>query len=91
MTDFRPLPEIKREIADLRIARADGTAPFGSAARLVALEEERDAVAAIACKRCGGTGVYSGPASLAKRGRDAHQLPHDERLPCWGCRGRRTR
>lgn len=91
MPDFRPVPEIDREIADLWIARAAGTAPFGSAARLVALEEEREAAAAIACLQCGGTGVYSGPASLARRGRAARQAAFKDRLPCRVCGGRRVR
>lgn len=87
MPDFRPLPEIDREIADLRIARADGTAPFGSARRLVELDEERAAVAAVACPRCGGSAVYSGPLALAVRGPQARQVPIPDRPPCRRCRG----
>lgn len=87
MPDFRPLPQIDREIADLRIARANGSAPFGSARRLVELEEERATVAAVACKRCGGTAVYSGPLSLERRGPQAKQAAFEDRAPCRGCRG----
>lgn len=81
------MPEIDREIARLRVARANGEAPFGSARRLVELDAERAEVARIACPRCGGAAVYSGPLALAERGPQGRQAPFEDRPPCRRCRG----